>query len=153
MTYGPIDFIALEFKGNKFKGNILPNLLELVEQEIVRVVDLIIILKDENGEVKVRELQQVDDQILSVFDPLDVKVTGMITAGDIEMVAEQLDDNSTAAVLLFENLWAIKFKEALLEADGRLLMQERIPHEVVLEALFDVASVGEDADQVEPETT
>lgn len=145
MTYGPVDFIALEFEGNKFKGEILASLLELVEQKIVRVIDLVVILKDEKGEVMVREMQQLDDVLLEIFDPRDVTAAGMITETDINMVAEALADNSSAAVLLFENLWAVKFKEALLEADGRLLMQERVPHEVVLEALVDMANFDESA--------
>ncbi len=145
MTYGPIDFIALEFEGNKFKGDILASLFELVEQEILRIIDLVVILKDENGEVMVSEFQQLDEQLLAVFDPRHIEVTGIITEEDIEMVSNDLANNTTAAVMLFENLWAVKFKEAILEADGRLLMQERIPHEVVLEALVDLASFDESA--------
>ena len=143
MTYGPIDFIALEFEGNKFKGDILANLFDLVEREIVRVIDLVIILKDKNGEVMVSELQQLDEHLLAVFDPLNVKVSGIITEGDIEMIADQLGNKTTAAVMLFENLWAIKFKESIIEADGNLIMQQRIPHEVVLEALVDLANFDE----------
>lgn len=145
MTYGPIDFIALEFEGNKFKGEILAALLELVEQKIVRVIDLVVIVKDEDGEIMVREMQQLDDELVAIFDPADVTALGMITETDIEMVGEALANNSSAAALLFENLWAVKFKEALIEADGRLLMQERIPHEVVLEALVDMANFDESA--------
>jgi Family of unknown function (DUF6325) len=145
MTYGPIDFIALEFEGNKFTGDILAALVDLVEQKIVRVIDLVVILKDEEGEVMVREMQQLDDEFLTIFDPEEVTAAGMITEADIEMVGEALANNSSAAALLFENLWAVKFKEALIEADGRLLIQERIPHEVVLEALVDMANFDESA--------
>lgn len=145
MTFGPIDFLALEFEGNKFKGEILASLLELIEQKIVRVIDLVVIMKDENGEVLVSEMQQLDDELLAIFDAEEIAASGMITATDIEMVAEALDNNASAAAMLFENLWAIKFKEAVLEADGRVLMQERIPHEVVLEALVDMASFDETA--------
>jgi len=60
MTYGPIDFLALEFKGTEFKGEILPELLELVKNKIVRVVDLIIVQKDEDGKHRAFELQQLD---------------------------------------------------------------------------------------------
>lgn len=141
MTYGPIDFIALEFEGNKFKGDILASLMELVEQKIIRIIDLVVVLKDEEGEIVVREFEQIDSDLLAIFDPMNIEVTGMVTKGDIDMIAEQLADNSTAAIMLFENLWAVKFKEALLEADGRLLMQERIPHEVVLEALVEMATL------------
>jgi hypothetical protein len=91
------------------------------------------------------EMQQLDNQLLAIFETDQVTATGMITAGDIEMVAAELANNSSAGVMLFENLWAIKFKDALIEADGRLLMQERIPHEVVLEALVDMANFDESA--------
>ena len=145
MTYGPIDFIALEFKGNNFKGEIIPSLLELVEQGIVRIIDLVIIKKDEDGEVATLELQQLDPDAIAIFDPLNAQISSMITTQDMEMVGEALENNSTAAVMLFENLWAIKFKQAVLNADGRLIMQERIPHEVVLEELADMAAMEQDA--------
>jgi hypothetical protein len=143
MTYGPIDILALEFEGNKFKGDILISLLELVEQEVVRVIDLIIVLKDAYGEVEVRELQQLDADLIAVFDPLQVHISGLITAKDVEAIGAQLNDNCTAAIMLFENLWAKKFKEAVLEADGRVLLQERIPHEIVEEALMEMALLEE----------
>lgn len=151
MTYGPIDFIAVEFPGNQFTGEIMASLEELVEKEIIRVIDLVVVLKDEDGEVIVREVQQIDEHLLAIFDPSEVKVTGMITEGDIEMVADQLDNNTAAGALLFENLWAIRFKESLLEANGKLLMQERIPHEVVLEALVDLANFDDNAEAQETE--
>jgi uncharacterized membrane protein len=142
MTYGPIDFIALEFKGNQFKGDILASLLELIEQKIVRVIDLVIVVKDENGAVEVRELKQLAPNLVAVFDPLGAEVTEMITDKDAHAVGEALENNSTAAVMLFENLWAIKFKDAVLEANGRLIFQERIPHEVVQEAVAEMAAMS-----------
>lgn len=142
MTYGPIDFIALEFKGNNFKGEIIPSLLELVDQGTIRIIDLVIVRKDKDGEVTNLELQQLDPRMITVFDPLNAQISGMVTDEDIDKVGDMLEDNSTAAVMLFENLWAIKFKQAVLDADGRLVMQERIPHEVVLEALSDMAALA-----------
>jgi len=139
MTYGPIDFIALEFKGNNFKGEIIPALVELIANKTIRVIDLVIVLKDEKGKVEVAELQQLTPDIIAVFDPLEKEVNGLIKEVDAAMVGRNMENNSTAAVMLFENLWAVKFKEAVLNADGRLLMQERIPNEVVLEALEDLS--------------
>jgi hypothetical protein len=139
MTYGPIDFIALEFKGNNFKGEIIPALVELIAKKTIRVIDLVIVLKDEKGKVEIAELQQLTPDIIAVFDPLDKEVNGLIKEVDAQMVGRNMENNSTAAVMLFENLWAVKFKEAVLNADGRLLMQERIPNEVVLEALEDLS--------------
>jgi hypothetical protein len=139
MTYGPIDFVALEFKGNNFKGEIIPALVDLIAKKTIRVIDLVIVLKDKNGKVEIAELQQLTPDIIAVFDPLEKEVNAMIKEADAQMVGKNMENNSTAAVMLFENLWAVKFKEAVLNADGRLLMQERIPNEVVLEALEDLS--------------
>jgi len=145
MTYGPIDFIALEFKGNKFRGDILPELFELVNKEIIRIIDMVVILKDQDGEVTVLEMKELDPETISIFDPLHVAVTSIITRQDIDMLAEQLENNSTAGAMLIENLWAVKTKEAMLAANGRLVMFERIPHDVVVEALADIAVLASSA--------
>jgi len=135
MTYGPVDFLALEFKGNQFKGEILPTLLELVQNKIVRVIDLIIVLKDKEGKHKALELEQLEAEMVRIFDPLELEISGMIQVEDIEMIAEKMENNTTAAILLFENLWAIKFGEAVLRANGRMVMFDRIPLEVVNETM------------------
>ena len=138
MTLGPIDFIALEFPGNRFKGEILPDFLELAGRGVIRIIDLVIILKDVDGSVHVRELQELDPGQMALFDPLKVEVNQMITVDDINMIAEKLEPNSTAGLMLIENLWAKKTQQAMLDANGRLVMFERIPHDVVQEALEDL---------------
>ncbi len=135
MTYGPIDFLALEFNNENLKGEILPALYDLVQSNIVRVIDLIVIQKKADGSHEAVELQQLAPELLGVFDPLKAEISGMIQVEDIEMVADSMGNNTTAAALLFENLWAIKFKDAVLRANGRLLTQVRIPQENVEEAL------------------
>ena len=75
------------------------------------------------------------------FDPLHADVSQMITRTDIDMIAGQLAENSTAGILLIENLWAKKTQQAMLAANGRLVLFERIPHDVVEEALADIAAV------------
>jgi hypothetical protein len=134
MTYGPIDFLALEFKGNQFKGEIIPALKELVEKKIVRVIDLVIVMV-QNGKYQTLELQQMDSTMLAIFDPLQVEISGMIQVEDIEMISQELEDNTTAALLMVENLWAIKFGEAVVRANGRMVRHERIPFEVVNEVM------------------
>ncbi len=135
MTYGPVDFLALEFKGNQFKGEILPALLDLVQKKIVRVIDLIVVLKDQDGKHKALELEQLDAEMVHIFDPLEIEISGIIQVEDIEMIAEKMENNTTAAILLFENLWAIEFGEAVLRANGRMVMYDRIPFEVVNETM------------------
>ena len=142
MSYGPVDFLALEFDNEKLKGEIMPALMELVENKIVRVIDLVVIQKDQAGKHEALELQQLAPEVIAIFDPLMVEISGIIQVEDIDAIAEQMENNTTAAVLLFENLWAVKFKEALLRADGRLLMQERIPYQVVDEAMEIFARAG-----------
>jgi hypothetical protein len=135
MTYGPIDFLALEFKTGQLKGEILPELLELVKNKVVRVIDLVMIQKYEDGHHEAAEMQQLAPDLLALFDPLEVETSGIIQVEDIANVAEVMENGTNAAILLFENLWAVKFKEAVLRANGRLLAQDRIPHEVVEEAM------------------
>jgi len=142
MTLGPIDFLALEFRGNKFNGSILTSLLELVQAGVIRIIDLVVIVKDQDGSVIVRELQELDSDTIRVLDPLQVEVSSMISRNDIDGFAAALANNHAAGLLLIENLWAIKTKQAMLDADARLLMFERIPHEVVEENLAEMAAIG-----------
>jgi uncharacterized membrane protein len=141
MTYGPVDFIALEFQGNNFTGEILTELTDLVGKGIIRIIDLVVILKNQEGTVEVMEMQQLDGGVIAVLDPLDVEVSGILTVGDIEDMAAQIDNETTAALLLIENLWAIRTVEAMERANGRLLMYDRIPRQVIVEALEDIAEI------------
>jgi len=141
MTLGPIDFIALEFPGNRFRGEILPDLFELVDKEIIRIIDLVIIRKDD-GKVTVRELYELEPGNIEMINPLKIESNQMITDLDIEMIAGQLADNSTVGLLLIENLWAKKTQQAMQDAKSRVLMFERIPGQVVEEALSDIAALA-----------
>jgi len=135
MTYGPIDFIALEFKTDQLTGESMAELLELVQKQIIRVIDLVIILKDKDGNHEVLEVEELAPNVLAFFDPLQVEISGMIQVEDIEQIAEAMENNTTAALLLFENLWAIKFGEAVTRAGGRMVGFDRIPFEVINETL------------------
>jgi hypothetical protein len=98
-------------------------------------------MKDQ-GQVTVRELRELDAAHVDMFNPLKADVNQMITRDDINMIAEQLADNSTAGIMLIENLWAKKTQQAMLDANGRLVMFERIPHDVVEEALADIKALA-----------
>lgn len=135
MTYGPIDFLALEFKTDQLTGEGMAELIELVEKEIVRVIDLVIVLKDEDGEYQVLEVEELDPETLAIFDPLEMEISGIIQMEDIELIAEAMENNTTAALLLYENLWAIKFGEAVTRSSGHMLMFDRIPFEVINETM------------------
>ena len=133
MNFRPIHFIALELETEQLKGEAISALLELVEKKIIRLVDLVVVVKDEDGSYEALEMQELAPDLIAVLDPLEVEVSGMVQMEDIEMIADALENNKTAAILLVENLWAIKFAEAVTEASGRLIMYDRIPFEVVNE--------------------
>ena len=140
MTYGPIDILAIEFPDNtKLLGEGLAELIKLVENGAIRIIDLLVVMKDADGNVAARELQELDPKLIAVLDPLKPTVTSLVTTNDVEEIGAALEPNTTAGIMLYENLWAIKFKEAILKADARLIMQERIPHEVIVEELGDIA--------------
>jgi hypothetical protein len=126
---------AFEFHTERLKGEIMRELLDLVEKKIVRVIDLVIIQKYEDGSHQALEMEEIAPNIMSIFDPLDVEISGIVQVEDIEAIAAAMDKDTTAAVLLVENLWSIKFAEAIVRADGQLLLHDRIPFEVINETI------------------
>jgi hypothetical protein len=139
MAFGPIDLIVLEFKCNTFGDEIIASMVDLVAGETIRILDLVIVQKDDKGEVVVQELQELEPSDLQLLEPLRAEISGMITVDDITTVGKKLKKNSTAALLLFENLWAIRLKQDVFDGGGRLVMHERIPTEIVAEAIKDLA--------------
>ena len=136
MTTGPIEYIIVGFPGNKFSGEIVPELAALVESGTVRVLDLIFIGKDANGSVLAFEIDELE--ALADFAGLDTEVGGLISPEDIAHAAAALEPNSSAALLIWEDLWAAPFAEAVRRADGVLLEGARIPHELIAPALADL---------------
>lgn len=139
---GPIDILVLEFNSTRFDGKILGSLSELVAAGTIRIIDLVVITKGQDGKVAAVELSQLGKEANDTLAPLHAAISQMLTNDDITDIGEALDNNSTAAVLLYENAWAVKTRNAMLAANGRLLAFERIPHEVVLQTLQDMAAMG-----------
>jgi uncharacterized membrane protein len=136
MSIGPIEYLVVAFPGNKFKGEIVPALAELVENEIIRILDLVFIIKDEEGNVGAVELAELDpDHEAAAMSDIAQIDRGLLNEEDIQLAGEALENNSSAGLLVFENVWATKFAEAVRNADGRLVANERIPHEVVQAAM------------------
>jgi hypothetical protein len=136
MTTGPVEYIIVGFPGNKFTGEIAPELIALVDSGTVRILDLIFIGKDADGSIVSFEIDELD--ALAGFGGLDGEVGGLIGQADIEYAAAALEPNSSAALLIWEDLWAAPFAEAVRRADGVLLEGARIPHELIGPALADL---------------
>jgi hypothetical protein len=139
MAFGPIDLIVLEFRGNTFGAEIIASMADLVAGETIRVLDLVIVHKDEQAEVTVQELQELSPSDLQLLEPLRAEISGMITVDDIKTVGKKLNGNTTAAIMLFENLWTVRLKQDVFEGGGRLVMHERIPMDVISDAIKDLA--------------
>ncbi len=133
MTIGPVEYIIVGFPGNKFSGEIAPELVALVESGTVRILDLIFIGKEGDGSVVAFEIDELD--AVAGFDRLDGDVGGLISPADIEYVAAALEPNTSAAMLIWEDVWAARFAEAVRNADGVVLEGARIPHELIAPAL------------------
>jgi hypothetical protein len=136
MAIGPVEYMIVAFPGNKFSGEIVPALGELVDNGTIRIIDLAFVIKDADGNVATLEVSDLDSEVGDAFGKLAGQGPGgLLNEEDLEAAAEELDPNSSAALLVWEDLWAAKLKDALLNADGVLLDLERIPHEVVAAAI------------------
>ena len=142
ITLGPIDLLAIEFPGNHFKGEILHELHAQVAAGTIRIIDLVIITKNDTGQVSALELQDLGPDAGGALAQLHATISQMLTNDDIEAVGEQLANESTAAVMLYEHTWATKAKKAIMAAGGKVLVQARVPHDVVAETLSDLAALG-----------
>ena len=140
-TIGPVDYLIVRFPGNKFTGKIAPELAKLEKNSIIRVIDLVFIMKNEKGQLTNIEAKNLEGETGQAFKALE-SVDEWFSEADIEEFATSLPNNSSGALLLFENLWAINFKEALLGADAELVDVGRIPPETIAIAEKDLMERG-----------
>ena len=127
----PLEFALVAFVGNEFTGDIVPELLDLAEREIVRFVDIIFIEKDEDGSVRTVELNDLEEEMYRLFNPLGKHVTSIFTEEDLTWAANQLSANSSAALFLWENVWMNNIRRAILASGGMLIETGRISTEAV----------------------
>jgi hypothetical protein len=128
---GPVEYLIVDFPGNAFSGEIIPALNELVESGTIRIIDLSVICKDEQGNVVIFEASELADDVADALVKLEGDHDELFSEADLLMAAEEMPNNSTAAALLFENLWAARFAQAVRNANGEVLMNVRIPNETV----------------------
>jgi uncharacterized membrane protein len=128
---GPVDYMIVAFPGNEFKGEVAPALAKLVENGTIRIIDLAFVGKSKDGDIAAFELTDIDPEVRKGFENLGVEVNGLFNDDDLRAAGEELEPNSSAALLVWENLWAREVAEALRNAGGVLLDFERLPHEVV----------------------
>jgi hypothetical protein len=144
---GPVEYMIVSFPGNQFKGEIAPALAKLIESNTIRIIDLAFVTKDADGNIGAFELSDLDEEVRRGLDALGLEGSGFLGEEDLMDAGEQLEPNSSAAMLLWEDLWAAEFAAALRNAGGELLALDRIPHDVVMEAREYVLSAASSTKQ------
>ena len=138
MGVGPVEYVILEFPGSHFKSEIVPALAKLIDSRTVRIIDLIFILKDGDGNVTTFEFDQLEE--LAPFSTLEGEISGLINQEDVAYAADALEPNTSAAILVWEDTWATEFAEAVWNAGGVMLEGARIPTELIETASTDLAA-------------
>ena len=128
---GPVDYAVIAFPGNKFRGEIAPALSELVDAGTIRIIDVAFVGKNADGDAVALELMELDPDVQEGLDKAGVEVGGLFNQDDLMDVAEGLEPETSAAVLVWENVWARKVTQAMRDAGGELVTFERLPHDVV----------------------
>ena len=131
---GPVEYLIVSFPGNQFKGEILPELANLVESGTIRIIDLAFVGKDATGNTLMFELSDLDPDIQREFGAIGAESGGLFNEEDLQAAAEELDNDSSAALLVWEDVWATKLAAAIRNAGGEVLDLDRIPRDVVLAA-------------------
>ena len=129
---GPVDWIVVEFPGSQFKGEIVPALADLVDRDIVRVLDLLIMKKDADGALEAFELSDLGDAEIGALRSYETELAMLLSEDDVTAVAAAVEPGSTAAVLVWENTWAAPFGSAVRRAGGQLVASGRIPVQALL---------------------
>jgi uncharacterized membrane protein len=128
---GPVDYAIVAFPGNKFRGEIAPALAELVEAGTIRLIDVAFVGKSESGDIVAAELTELDPDVRAALGKLNIEVGGLFNEEDIRAAGEELEPNSSACLIVWENVWARKVAQAMRAAGGVLLDFDRIPHDVI----------------------
>ena len=134
---GPVDYILVEWPGRQPNGEALPHLVELVENGIVRILDIAFITKSDDGEVAGMEITELggDVEEVKIFEGAS---SGLISDDDTVEAAQALEPGTSAALLVYENLWAAPFATAVRRSGGQLVASGRIPVQAIIEALDEV---------------
>ena len=132
---GPVDWIVVEFPGSKFNGQIAPALRDLVERDLIRVLDLLVLKKDADGSLEAFELSDLDEGEIGGFREYESELAMLLSEEDVTSLAAAIEPGSSAAVLVWENTWAAPFASAVRRSGGQLVASGRIPIQALLAAV------------------
>jgi hypothetical protein len=136
---GPIDYVVLEWPGRQPDGSVAPLIIDLVDRGIIRIIDIAVMVKDEEGHVAALDLAALEGE----FSEFEGASTGLLDQEDLDEAAAALEPGTSAAVLVWENRWAAPVAVAMRKSGGQLVASGRIPVQAIVAAL----------DAVEPSPT
>ncbi|MBB1493714.1 hypothetical protein J4N02_11030 [Propioniciclava sp. MC1595] len=137
MPLAPVEFALFAFDDTRITGDIVPALTALVENELVHIIDLVFVRKEADGQVTAFELDDLPADAAAAFADLDHDIEGLVSTEDLDHEADLLEPGTSAIIVVWENLWAQRFTDAVRAAGGVLVDNQRIPAEVVEAALAD----------------
>jgi hypothetical protein len=134
-SLGPVDYIVVEFPAgaSNFTGEMAKELLALVDSGTIRVIDVLILTKNEDGTVDAMELSDIEE--LGELQAVEAQLAELLAAEDVENLAAAMDPGSTAGVLIWENLWAAPFASAVRHSGGQLIANGRIPIQAIIASI------------------
>ncbi|MCO5216516.1 MAG: DUF6325 family protein [Thermomicrobiales bacterium] len=133
MEHGPIDFIMIGFEDAQPSSTVAEGILSLVQSGTIRIIDLLFVSKNAEGDLRVLELTELEDNVYEVWDTVVQDVEGMLTAEDALHLASDLPADKSAVLALFENVWAREMAAIIQNANGEVLINTRIPRDVIAE--------------------
>ncbi len=141
---GPVDYLVVEFPAgaSTFTGEMARELLALVDSGTIRVIDVLILTKNEDGSVDAMELSDIEE--LGPLQAVEAELAELLAAEDVANLAAPMEPGSTAGVLIWENLWAAPFASAARRSGGQLIANGRIPIQAIIASIeADEASASE----------
>ena len=138
MTVGPVEYVLIAFPGNRFSGEIVPALADLIDAGTVRILDIVFLKKDADGTLTTFEYDGLDETV--AFAELPGEAGGFVGESDIADAAQALEPDASAVLIVWEDVWATPLAAAVRNAGGVIVAGERIPHEIVQAALEELAA-------------
>lgn len=135
VTHGPIDFVLIEFAGDRLTGGAADALMDLVDRGIVRIYDLLVVRKDNDGSFSGIDISDLSADRVGGFNAFAGARSGLLGDDDLRQAADAMQPGTVAALIVYENSWAIPFVAAALDAGGQLIASARIPAQDVMDAL------------------
>lgn len=134
-VHGPIDFVLIEFATDRVTGAAAEALMDLVERGVIRVYDLLVIRKDEDGTFSGVEISDLAADQVGGFNAFAGARSGLLDDDDLRQAADAMKPGTIAALVVYENAWAVPFVAAARDAGGQLIASARIPAQDVMDAL------------------